>query len=340
MLALWVILHHLTGGSRMLEPWVQLLPAPAQALVHGGFVAVSTFFVLSGFVLALGYRRTVWHRSDLVRYAVARYARVYPVYLLSLLIVAPIIADHVLRTDRADDVAMLANYGLVLQGWTGTLPVHWNTPAWSLSCEMFFYLCFPLLAFALRSLRWPGLAVACVAALLLPVVFMYAGIPDHWKPLVHLGDFLIGMTAAEAYLALRERFPYGYCLYLPAAAMGMAFIANPSLCTPFAMPAAIRPLNAILITGLALGGGFGARALSTRAAILLGKASYAMYILHIPILWWFKRTWIYSSGRLSHPESALIYVGAVVMVSVQVFRRVEEPATRMIRNWGGQTPRA
>jgi len=79
----------------------------------------------------------------------------------------------------------------------------------------------------------------------------------------------------------------------------------------------------VLLLGFALGGGTVARALSTRTAVYLGKSSYAMYILHVPILWWYLR-W-------SHAPSAAVYVAIVIAVSAVVYRFVEEPANRYLR---------
>jgi peptidoglycan/LPS O-acetylase OafA/YrhL len=63
VLAIWVIVHHLTGKGMMLEPWVQSLPDGLQSLVRGGYLAVGTFFVLSGFVLARSYGEKEWPGS-------------------------------------------------------------------------------------------------------------------------------------------------------------------------------------------------------------------------------------------------------------------------------------
>src|SRR4051794_22059023 len=94
-LALWVILHHLTGSGSLLESTALRLPSALYALVRGGYLAVTTFFVLSGFVLARSYAGTRWTGRSLWRYTVGRFARVYPVYALSLAIVVPfMIADR------------------------------------------------------------------------------------------------------------------------------------------------------------------------------------------------------------------------------------------------------
>jgi peptidoglycan/LPS O-acetylase OafA/YrhL len=329
-LAFWVILHHLTGGNRMLEPWVQQMPGVLQSIVHGGFLAVSTFFVLSGFVLARSYARTEWNSRRFVEYAAARYARVYPVYLVSLLVLAPIMYEYLRAPERGDDrVGILAHYGFVLQGWAGAPAVEWNTPAWSLSCELFFYACFPLLIVAFRNTSGQCLGAA---ALILPAVLPWIGVPAAWKPVLHLSDFAIGVAASGMYDALRVRgwlARRGYWLYAPAAAGLLLFTGYRA--TAFAP--AVPIMNAALLIGLAIGGGVPARALSTRAALLLGRASYSMYILHIPLLWWFKRTWFYTSGKLSHPIAAVLYIGCVVLISGAVWRSVEEPANRRIRAW-------
>ncbi len=334
VLALWVVLHHLTGRGMMLDAWVRALPPAGGGLVRGGYLAVGTFFVLSGFVLARNYNNSGWTRHALVRYGVSRFARIYPVYLLSLLVVSPFIV-----AERAPyKTALLADYGLVLQGWTGTLPVNWNTPAWSLSCEVFFYICFPLALALLGRLNWRVVWAITAVTCFLPGVMLRLGIPDMWKPLIHLSDFVIGIAASSAYdLLQRSRLDLegrGYWLYLPAAAAGAALIAKPDLApATLGLNSTLRPLNALLIVGLALGGGLFARGLSTRLAVYLGKASYSLYILHIPLLWWYKRFGVPPFRWVPPAALAFVYVAGTVAVSAAVFRLVEEPANRHLRNW-------
>ncbi len=149
-LALWVILHHLTGPGQKLEATALLLPHGMFTLIRGGYQAVTTFFVLSGFVLTRSYAATLWNRRNTLRYALGRAARVYPVYLLSLLVVAPfIVADH-----TPGKALYVAAHLFLVQAWLGAIPVNWNTPAWSLSCEMFFYAVFPLAARFVWRANW------------------------------------------------------------------------------------------------------------------------------------------------------------------------------------------
>ncbi len=164
------------------------------------------------------------------------------------------------------------------------------------------------------------------------------GVPWSLKPLYHMADFLLGIALAGIFEALvrsrvRERLA-GFWLYAPASLIGLAFIAFPWLVgRSMTLIGALRPVNAAVLMGLALGGGVPARVLSTRCAVYLGKASYALYILHIPLLWWYKRTWLYHSGWLSQGALALVYVLGAVTISAAACSYFEEPVNRRIRDW-------
>jgi peptidoglycan/LPS O-acetylase OafA/YrhL len=323
-LALWVIVDHLVGPGHAFEPFAQMLPHPLSMIVHGGYLAVTTFFVLSGFVLARTYEGTDWSRRNLWKYGVGRVARVYPVYLLSLLIVSPfIVAAH-----TASKGWLVAMHLALLQGWfVGHYTVGWNIAAWTLSVEMFFYLMFPLLVAPLRGAGWgKTLGTAALACVLVRILWSL-GVSDNLKPVIHLADFLMGIAANCAYdlLTSRRKPPAGMWLYLPGCLAGAAVIAWPQMLPGSVdLNTALRPLNALLLVGFGLGGGWIARALSTRTLVYLGKSSYAMYILHIPILWW-AVTW-----RFRYASE--IYVLVVIAVSAVVYGWIEEPANRYLRS--------
>ncbi|HEX5227032.1 MAG TPA: acyltransferase [Bryobacteraceae bacterium] len=323
-LALWVIVNHLVGKGHVYEPAAQMLPGPLQAIMRGGYLAVPTFFVLSGFVLARTYASTRWNRQGVWKYLIGRFARVYPVYLLSLLIVVPFIIKA-----KDQPKGWLVTMHLTLtQGWfAGHYHAGWNTPAWTLSCEMFFYLMFPLLIVPMKKFGWVRTIGVAALACALPHLMYRVGIPDSIKPMIHLSDFLMGIAVARAFDLLTERRPapsgkwlYGFGL------VGSALIIGYAQFLPKSVPlnTLLRPMNAILLLGLGLGGGWIAQVLSTRPLVYLGKASYATYILHIPILWW----------AVSWPGFAVryLYVAFVVAVSCVVYAALEEPANRWLRS--------
>jgi peptidoglycan/LPS O-acetylase OafA/YrhL len=243
-------------------------------------------------------------------------ARVYPVYLLSLLVVAPFIAVDT----TPGKWGYLTAHLTLTQGWLGPIPVNWNTPAWSLSCEMFFYAVFPLLgAFLIRRVSWRWVLAAGALACVLTRAMWAVGISDAIKPLIHLSDFLMGIAAACAFELVQGKVR-GWWLYVPGF-LGCAAAIAWAAWLPWGIDlnSVLRPLNAVLLVGLALG----CRALSGRVLVYLGKSSYAMYILHVPIMWWYLRE--------SHSFSPVLYVAIVIAVSAAVYFVLEEPANRLLR---------
>ena len=94
-----------------------------------------------------------------------------------------------------------------------------------------------------------------------------------------------------------------------------------------------------LVFALVIFGGAGARTnvpLLTRPGfLLLGEASYAMYILHIPIRFWWEIGREAIGIELPNWLDFALYFCAVVAVSILVFRHVETPLRRRI---GKQKP--
>ena len=293
-----------------------MLPPPLFALVRGGYQAVTTFFVLSGFVLTRSYWTGSWTRRSLFRYYRGRLARVYPVYLLSLIVVGRFIAEDTTPGKPGYFAAHLT----LTQGWLGPIPVNWNTPAWSLSCEMFFYAVFPLLgAFLVRRATWRWVVGTVAVACVFTRAIEAAGVPDAIKPVVHLSDFLMGIAAACAFELVQGKVRASW-LYVPGFLGAAAAIAWAAwLPWGIDLNSVLRLLNALLLVGLALG----CPALSGKLLVYLGKSSYAMYILHVPVMWWYLRA--------SHAFSPALYVAIVIAASALVYAVLEDPANRLLR---------
>ena len=333
-LALWVVTHHVSGAGRMLEPVVGA-SAVVSGFIDAAWVALSVFFAMSGFVLARRYRTQRWTAATLGRYGMARFARIYPVYLLSLIILLPIIAD----TIRQDGVSatqgtwLLLNHLLLLQAWHWP-SVDWNTPAWSLSSEVFFYALAPMAVHLVRIPSWPRALVAAALACAVPLLVRLLIEPPVPKALLYLGDFLIGIAAAGAFERLqgsgwRRAGPW---LYGVASVGGVLLLLGRDWLGPFLVfDTGVRIVSALLVTGLACGGGWLVRILSSRFVLAGGQASYALYILHIPVLWYYRR-WGYDT--IGHPVAAgVAYVVIVMALSLIVARWYDAPANVLIRRW-------
>src|ERR1700687_392473 len=150
--ALLVVIFHF-GKQHLSEA-----PTPLLNIASGGYVSVGLFFVLSGFVLAYTYldleRGVVRDRRA---FFIARFARIYPVYGVAMLVACVSYFTSALKSVpvnvAAADVGTSLGLGLLmLQAWTVKWIALINTPGWSLSAEIFFYLLFLFIAIQMNRL--------------------------------------------------------------------------------------------------------------------------------------------------------------------------------------------
>jgi peptidoglycan/LPS O-acetylase OafA/YrhL len=313
-----------------------------------GYVGVSFFFILSGFILVYTYADrgfTVWH------FWRARFARIYPAYLLSLLFTAPtfIMMCTYLPWFKAHWLLSSTLVFTLLQSWVPRAALAWNSPAWSLSVEAFFYLLFPLLLARLtrwRSRKVKMMALACLAVTLslsiAYIIFMPDGVEYvsdesndlmwlnvlRFNPLARLPEFIMG--ACCGFLFLRTSIPRSWAT--PLVAMGaLTFLAvamfSPQIPYPLLHNGLLAPAFAAIIYGIALRPGWAAF-MENRALILLGDASYSLYLLHPFVLFaYFGPNGVRHRGALGR----IVGVALPILASVLVYLGLEQPARRKLR---------
>jgi peptidoglycan/LPS O-acetylase OafA/YrhL len=249
----------------------------------------------------------------------------------------------------------------------------WNGVAWSISCEMFFYALFPFLLVALvRRLRSARSIIATMVGVYFLEVVLYScasGVlaslitpahsflgyqprsPDQVIPEtitvalmvfppLRLAEFVIGMCIGLLILrgqpllrsALRANLLLGFSV--------IALVLLIQLPVPHWFPVGAKtyllfiPLLALTLVALASGLTIVTPLLESRPAILLGNASYALYLVH-PLL-----------SPQSHPFLppdpqptrlvTILYVLGDVVVSVAVYLLLERPARRVWRHVFGK----
>jgi peptidoglycan/LPS O-acetylase OafA/YrhL len=139
------------------------------------------------------------------------------------------------------------------------------------------------------------------------------------------------------YDELRLRNSYllgkGYWLYLPGVLLEVLALSNSNvLPLPFVQNGLLLPLHSLIILGFALGGGVCSRLLSTSPVVFLGNASYAMYIVHVPLLFWMNKITKRLFGlKPSGLVWMLCYLVVVVCVSSVLFKVLEQPANRILK---------
>jgi peptidoglycan/LPS O-acetylase OafA/YrhL len=345
--ALHVVLFHMrVTGILPGGPWWY------QNFASIGYIGVNLFFVLSGFILIYTYAGTTVSAR---RFWQARFARIYPAYALSLALSAPFFFFAVRHLDipylawsRQHLAAACVLTLTLLQSWFPQAALTWNAVCWSLSVEAFFYLVFPFLLWWSGRMNTRKLSFAIAGWSLLGLLLSVGYILLHpdgidrissgettllWKnilsfnPVARLPEFLVGVFAGRLFLSAKNKRK----LATPLIVIGVLVVLALVLITdriprPMISAGFLSPAFAAIIYGLALRPGWAAF-LGNRVLLLLGDASYSLYLLHsIVIQPVYDRT-----AFLPWALRVAVALLAAIAASVLSYWLVEEPCRKALR---------
>lgn len=291
-----------------------------QFLFELGGHGVTLFFILSGFVLTWRYDthqdtptptgRPTQQPLDGTLFAITRVARIAPLYWLALLLTglaywlfSPAIALGPAPQHTTDWVVGWALNMLALQAWVPNESVQqfWNAPGWSISAEFFFYACFPWLL----QRHWLSGSAQSFAGVLVFFGFLVGLYLVGWPlwsheetlmlsfasrlPLLGLLPFVVGMLCCRMLRRYHgwHRHQSGWTVVVGLLLVGTAWLTNVWTDAPLPLQTQLLvsyfmyvPLFALLIVSVALDEGPIGRWLCSPTLVLLGNASYALYLLH------------------------------------------------------------
>ena len=322
-----------------------------------GWLGVSYFFVLSGFVL-------MWRFDPKLPKSVfvwKRLARIYPLHFVCLVTSLVCFAFFLgpLGGYQGTLPGTVANFFL-LHDW---LPLHpevrqaWNGVSWTLSCEFAFYLAAPFAFGLLLKIRSAASVFFCVAgawALVFGVAIF--AICNHLDPILDflfyhpLPQFLEFLLGASGAMLMRSGWTFKsvpisiavmvipvsiYCALVPENAgrqgeiMKLLFIPGAFL---LIMSLVRRELNGATTV------------LRNKILVFLGDASYSFYMTHALLLGAFgiiARRWFPAiSGTALWGEIATaIYLTAAIILSAVMYRIFERPTNRLLLSTIRQSPK-
>ena len=273
-------MHFFMTGSDHTRQLAFLRREPAQQwltlLYEYGFYAVQVFWVISGFVFAVVYLgRGVTTRE----FVVNRFARLYPLHLLTLLVVLVLqtIAlrqrGHTLFYDNYDwpHFALQLGFASDWLNWSGH---SFNGPIWSVSVEVLIYAVFWVLRPVLERVGWPGLVAIILLCLL-------GNVLGAWTRVPMCGFYFFqGVALARMHKQFGERVKPRLIAIVVLLALGAA-----GLVWDGAMPRealGIPGLAAAAVLFLA-GAERAAPPLLRRAGQWLGDNTYGLYLWHVPV---------------------------------------------------------
>lgn len=346
--ALWVLLHHALprGASGSF----------ADAVGSTGWLGVSLFFVLSGFLLTIRYAPDGALRGTRGGFWRERVARLLPTYLLSLAFALLLfVRDARIGQLAGGRIAAIAATVLTgQQAWRPETACQWNCPAWSLSVEFWFYLLFPLMigAIGVWMLRGPRgmrgftllLFSLAASAMVFPSLERAGGgwpLPIYsLSPLARWPEFLagVGLAGLIGSWSPATRRPglallAGGVAWLVATVLARdAIVAAGSHLLPMALPGFV-----MLIAGAWALRAHAVPLLDAASLVLLGEASYALYLFHAPLHGYLLALTNRLIGRGYDASWALFAVYATLALgsSLLIHRRFELPWRGRMRAWLG-----
>ncbi len=337
----------------------KLLVGPAwyERLASIGYVGVSLFFVLSGFVLVYTYAE---RRIDLAEFWRARFARIYPAYLFSLLVTIPGFLYVLFYMPLPPELGWILWFKehLVLtfvsvvtltQAWMPRVALGCNSVAWSLSVEAFFYAVFPFLLTPLKKfgngrllamvgVSWIGILLATSAYLYFAPDGIAVVTPEmndlfwlnflKFNPLLRLPEFLVGMCTGLLYVRKPRHHNWAMAMIVAGFAL-VGLGAAVDIPYPLLHDGLLAPAFAMIVFGLAhepkpL------RFLSHWFIQLLGESSYSFYLIHSLMI-----------AAIFRPNNVLtdwgwgphiLCLSAAILASIGIFKSIEQPARKKLRS--------
>ena len=339
------------------------------------YFGMTLFFVLSGFVIFYNYADSFAERP--FRYALwdfvaARFARLYPLYALSLLMTMSYLPSPFFAHDAGTVIA----YATLTQSWFNLQDAMFS-PDWSISTEWFFYLVFVLIVLPVRILTRRAARIVFITLLLVaPVVIAVIFSEDKslvqtFKPIFFHGDkvstdlwfwltyfnpylraleFVAGMLSAKVMLELHRTplTPHVGSIILACCVGACAIVLLIPAISDHGHVALVlpnflfAPAISIFICYCPRQEGVMKRLLESRPLMFMGEISYSVYI------WcWFAIT-LMAPQFVSPSESPLAYlnsfikliliVGITTVFAIGSYRAVEVPCRNWLRSKLGQKP--
>jgi peptidoglycan/LPS O-acetylase OafA/YrhL len=311
----------------------------APAAMPAGFLGVSLFFTLSGFLITRLLLDEHLRTGSLAlrRFWSRRYRRLTPAALLTLGVVTAVWMSASWMTaaiggDVVASLAQVANWRFLFTGTTYGAATEASPVLhfWSLAIEEQFYLAYPLIVWvALRRTSHPRRTLGILLTALLAASLAYtvwAGsepLTVYFSTFSRAGEVIVGALLAVVTLGLR-RPSRGWVLGLVGALALAAFVAL-SATTRLTDPiwahgglTAVALLSAAAVVGATQPGLLG-RPLALRPLVRIGELSYGIYLFHWPILVGLRTT------ELGSWVIGVVTVTASVVLAELSLRLLENP---------------
>jgi exopolysaccharide production protein ExoZ len=340
--------HSILAQSNFTESWQQNF----YNLNHFGCIGVDLFFVISGFIINyvanknLGFKETI-------KFLTKRFYRINPVYYVATLLLfstywlflqlinVPYNVSLQKTINSAIDSLLLIPTSINIESFTPLLNV-----GWTLAFEWLFYIIFSVLI--LFKVQQKAFFLPC---LMLVLIFSGLLLKPNDLRLIFLTnpimlDFALGVIICQIYLkqskvsakiaitclvvglcsyALLIRFGFGNVWHYAGVIDGKSSLSRflfwgiPSSC--IVAGCVFLEQNAQL-----------SRLFNNKLMLLLGNASYSIYLIHLTIL--FVLSTLCHKASISPPADLMIWLQLIASVTISLgfYKFIEKPLLLRINN--------
>lgn len=335
--ALFVVFYHLQAND---------LIASNPFFAHAS-IFVDVFFVLSGFVIAFSYSSRLDSGMQIFSFMLRRFGRLWPLHvaiLAFMLVFRILLGWHALK---AGDMASVFRgehslgslaASLVMVQAMGLYDFNpWNGPSWSISVEFYTYLVFALIAYvSRRHLAWAALAVVLACCAVMSYLGFYLATPIALSVLRGLLGFFCGVLSFILYRSSRTALHVisrAAASVMEAFVLAVCFLMVWRLYGPEPATLLLPFWFAVTVWALALRQGALSHVLSSGPLRLLGDLSYAIYMMHIPLLNIYQRAvaaaQAHGAPTYVTPTTLLpLYAAALFGLAALSFRYLEMPCRK------------
>jgi len=307
-----------------------------------GYLGVSFFFILSGFILAYNYQnKFLENKITKKNFYIARLARIYPLHLLTLLLSLPLAHNLLFNANPITVVVVLLSHLTLIQSFFPMEVFYFNLngPSWSISNEMFFYLLFPFIVKILTGSKKYFFLLFSITIISVSFIFFkneFQHYVFYINPVFRVVDFLIGIVLYDVFLKIREinitTIRWTIIEILSLIVFATFYFNHNNVEQVFRYSSYYwLPMIFIILT-FSLSKGIVSKILSCKFFVLLGEISFAFYLLHQLIFGYAKL----SFGEIFIQERSIFFVFIVFLITIILsyvaFTFFEKPINRIIRS--------
>jgi peptidoglycan/LPS O-acetylase OafA/YrhL len=327
----------------MPSPALATHPVSAALLMAGG-TGVALFFVISAFSLCYTMPRHARSGTPLLSFYLHRLFRIAPLFLVLLVF-------SIWRDGRGDHAGHSAGEIAANLTFTFNLFSGWEEgivwASWAIGVEMLFYALLPPLAFAVRSL-WQAIAFFCLSVI--AATWVWIVVMDR----VDLGQ-VVKFTPSQwtGYLSLPFSMPFFAAGIV--AAIVFRTVPGDRLPTRALLGGGVVGVAALWVfdgvtdgftIALRVGWCFVLGAIVLVAAVDpprfltapvmrgVGRASFSVYLLHVPVILWLERRGVYGRladwfGPANYVVACVVTLAVVVPLALLTYQLIERPGMRL-----------